>query len=73
MEGCGSYEQQDVTVQMSISVRIKNTLSKVGESDERDNAADPSWFRSFSVFQGKQESSFCVCKVTALGELVYDT
>ena len=22
MEGCGSYEQQDVTVQMSISVRI---------------------------------------------------
>ena len=29
MEGCGSYEQQDVTVQMSISVRMKTHSQKL--------------------------------------------
>ena len=36
----------------------ENTLSKVGVSDERDNAADPRWFRSFSVFQGNRDHLF---------------
>ena len=59
VEGCGSYEQQDVTVQMSISVRMK----RFGVSDERDNAADPCWFRSFSVFQGNRDHLFVSAKL----------